>query len=132
METRITPAASVALDYWRRFLIRTVAPESAKDVNRGKPRYPYFKDGVLEYIHYDVTSRCHMSLLEVAEDGITGRTDDEVPPGAKARFEFSPEGKPLVLTGVVVHCTQTLGGFKTGIRLEFSATPGTEPRKIQG
>jgi len=120
-------AAIVTKDYWRRFLARTVAPANLEDPRRKHPRYPFHAEGTLEVRHMARTSRCHITILEVALDGFTGRTDVVLPPEAKVRFEFAPEGRPIALEGRVMHSTQTVGGFKTGIQLDFPPAP--EPHR---
>ena len=54
-------------------------------------------------------------IFNVSEDGLGIQCRTKIPEWAEVRIHL--RGEPdEVLNGVVVHCTETVGGFKIGIR----------------
>jgi hypothetical protein len=58
-------------------------------------------------------------LRQVSLVGISARSSREIPERARLEFELCINGHLLRVEGEVKHCTQTVGGYKVGIRLLF-------------
>jgi len=62
------------------------------------------------------------SLLEVSADGMMIRTHKAIPNETELALRmmfFGLDGLELIVLGHVVHCTETVGGYKIGIALDF-------------
>jgi len=110
-------------DYWRRFLKRAVALLETRDARRSGRRYPLSMDGQVIFTADGRTTRRNIGILDVSVGGVEGFTQEEIPVLTEVRIEIAPEGTALALQGRVVHSTQTVGGYKTGIRLSFADDP---------
>ena len=115
-----TDAPMITREYWRRFLRRAVAAQSKSDQNRGAPRYPFHADITVLFQGEDGPSTRSLILVNVSAEGMTARGASSLPVETEVSVELNPEGTPLWVRGRVVHCTETVGGFKIGIRLEFA------------
>ncbi len=60
-------------------------------------------------------------LLEVSATGLMIKTRRLVPGETELRIEVLTEETPFLVVGTVVHSTQTVAGFKTGVQLTFPA-----------
>jgi hypothetical protein len=58
-------------------------------------------------------------LLQVSATGISARAHIEVPDRLKVAIVWRWQNQELLLSGRVMHSTQTVGGYKVGIRLNF-------------
>lgn len=61
------------------------------------------------------------ALLQISAEGITARARQMIPNDIAIMIHWHRDEQDLVVLGKVVHCTQTIGGYKLGIQLEFSA-----------
>ncbi len=59
------------------------------------------------------------SVLDVSATGLMVKTQRRIGERGLVRIELALQEQTLLLRGQVVHCTKTLAGYKTGIRLEF-------------
>ncbi|MCG8404880.1 MAG: PilZ domain-containing protein [Phycisphaerales bacterium] len=119
MSSTRTDFKLVTEDYWERFLRRTVETQFKPDVKREVPRYPYQGEAKLIIVDGEDSSTRRLSVVNISLEGLTAKGNTEIPIGTKAFVEMNPEGTPFVMAGEIVHCTETLGGFKIGIRLNF-------------
>ncbi len=106
---------------WIDFLARHTEGRSEPLLRRRSPRYT-IPHGVIR-LSYPQDRRVVVettSLLQVSEVGLTIKTRKEVPMDAEVRVEALMEDQPFALNGVVIHSTQTIGGFKTGVKLRFA------------
>lgn len=60
------------------------------------------------------------TLLNASERGLMAMVKERVPSALQVRLEVTIRDETFALTGRVAHCTQTVGGFKIGFRLEFA------------
>ncbi|MFQ5412522.1 MAG: PilZ domain-containing protein [Phycisphaerae bacterium] len=116
--------ATIDEGYWRRFLLRAIAPQPKADIQRGAPRYPYCTEIKLTFDDAGHVSTRSLTSLNVSVSGITAKGGLEIPMDSEVLLEMNPEGVPFVVRGRIVHCTQTVGGYKIGIDLMFSEEPG--------
>jgi len=58
-------------------------------------------------------------LRQVSLEGISARSSQEIPAEARLEFEVCINGHVLRVRGKIKHCTQTIGGYKVGIKLLF-------------
>lgn len=58
-------------------------------------------------------------LLDVSPTGLMVKIYGELPVGVPVTVQITLEGLQLALRGRIVHCTNTLGGFKVGVELQF-------------
>jgi len=113
-ETRFISSA-----YWKRFLQRTVAPEHKSDVQRSAPRYPLPGDIKVTFEDSGETSVRRLALINASQEGLTTKGQTAMPLDVDVVLELNPEGTPFSIHGRIIHCTETLGGFKIGIELRF-------------
>lgn len=111
---------------WCDLIDRTFAAESEPPVRREARRYSVeFGEVrmvfVLEDENGDPTGPQAIStpLMQVASDGLMVRGHREIPIGTQMAMEVAFEGVEVVLLGKIAHCTNTVGGYKIGISLEF-------------
>jgi hypothetical protein len=60
-------------------------------------------------------------LLNASSEGVMIGQREELAPGTAVRLHVMLGEVAARLDGRVIHCTQTVGGFKVGIQLLFSA-----------
>jgi len=58
-------------------------------------------------------------LWQVSPEGLTARAPREVPVDVRFALDVEINGETLCLRGRTMHCTQTIGGYKVGVRLIF-------------
>ena len=59
------------------------------------------------------------TLLQVSEGGLMVRSPKEIPVGTRLSIESYLHDEAVLLSGEVVHCTETVGAFKVGVQLSF-------------
>jgi hypothetical protein len=105
---------------WLYILSRHVSPQSEPhikrtsqrhDVESGLARLVYQSDGTL----HDYT----LSLLQISADGLTVRNHKPIRVGTPVQVEVMLDDDSVALTGRVMHCTETIGAYKLGVRLQF-------------
>ena len=60
------------------------------------------------------------TLLNVSPEGVMIKQQDKIEPGTTVVMKAIPWEEMVVLKGRVIHCTETVGGFKVGIELRFA------------
>lgn len=59
-------------------------------------------------------------LLNASEEGLMVKQYRDIPSAMPVRIEVTIGDESFTLRGEVAHCTQTIGGFKVGIELQFT------------
>lgn len=59
------------------------------------------------------------NLLNISHGGLMVKQYQELEPGTPLKLEVVVGEDTLQLAGHAAHCTQTLGGYKVGVELEF-------------
>ncbi|MEE8170150.1 MAG: PilZ domain-containing protein [Phycisphaerae bacterium] len=118
-----TKAQPLTFAQWKRILARIVAPEFERNMNRKFRRYAVPGEVTAHFVKEDREYKRSWPLLEVSAEGITAKAFDEIPSDTRVTIELDFDDQPHLLTGTVVHCTETLGGHKIGIRLDFPDNP---------
>lgn len=119
MSNAETETRFVSKAYWKRFLQRTVAPESKSDVQRSTPRYALPGDIKVTFEGAGEKSVRRLALLNASAEGLTTKGQTPIAIDVEVVVELNPEGTPFAVRGRIAHCTETLGGFKIGIELRF-------------
>ena len=65
-------------------------------------------------------------VLNISDHGAMIVTRQEIPEHAVLMMKISLGEDAFLLVGRVMHSTQTVGGYKIGIKLDFPAEPSTE------
>ena len=60
-----------------------------------------------------------MSVIDVSPGGVMLRSFDPLPAGLGLAMRFTLGSDDITLMGRVMHCTETLGGYKVGVKLLF-------------
>ncbi len=66
------------------------------------------------------------TLMNASASGVLIRQRQQTAPGTLVVISIPLDAELLLLAGEVVHCTQTVGGYKIGIELRF-ADEGDQP-----
>lgn len=117
----------VTRDEWLAVLGRLVRPEIEPLRRRKYRRYsiepPSYGDARLSFRPgRSPTTRPAVRsgpVLDISPAGMMVKTYSELPVGVQVSAQVVLDGLRLALRGRVVHCTNTLGGFKVGIELHF-------------
>ncbi len=59
------------------------------------------------------------SVLDISNDGLMLRSREQVPLQTPLAIELYFGDQTITVFGTVVHCTQTVGAFKIGVKLRF-------------
>ena len=119
MSNAETETSFISGAYWKRFLKRTVAPEHKSDIQRAEPRYPLSGETKVSFEDADETSVRRLALLNGSQDGLTTKGQTPIALDTQVVLEMNPEGTPFTIHGRIIHCTETVGGYKIGIELRF-------------
>lgn len=117
-EVNVNP---VTADHWIRFVDKVASELGDHDPRRLNRREPFenYEDVKLFIQDAGDVRHCLARITEVSVGGVSLWTDCEVPVCTRVMFEFHPDNKPVKVKGRIVHCTQTVGGYKVGIEIEF-------------
>ncbi len=115
--TMMQVGATSARERWRQILTRVGGVGDELDARRTNARFPI--DGEVKVTFAEEGDSHHRTLkmLNISCDGITAKGNNEIPEGTHLRVELDFDNITLNSDGEVIHCTDTLGGFKIGIRL---------------
>jgi hypothetical protein len=104
---------------WLKALQETVSAEFEPVYRRRQRRYAVVGEvrvsGKLEGEPFRRT----WPLIEASSDGLTAKGSEEIRLGVEFDVVVQISDDPITARGRTVHCTQTLGGYKIGILLEF-------------
>ena len=67
----------------------------------------------------DASNAHTCSVLDVSNDGLMLRSREQVPLQTPLAIELYFGEQTITIFGTVVHCTQTVGAFKIGVKLRF-------------
>lgn len=104
---------------WSQFLKRAVAPEFEPRARRQFHRYPYQASAKVFYEAGGKTFKRTWRLLEVSLNGAMAKTHENVPVDTQLRMQLELDTGWFAFNATVIHCTQTLGGFKVGLSIQF-------------
>jgi hypothetical protein len=109
-------------EQWVRFVSRQIPPDANPPTRRSTQRRR-LEYGIarLSYKQAGRSISYVTTLLEISVTGLMIKTRRLVPGETELRVQMLVEEAPLAVVGTVIHSTQTVGGFKTGVRLMFPA-----------
>ena len=119
MSNAETETRFISKSYWKRLLQRTVAPVDKSDLKRSTRRYPLPGDIKVTFEDAGETSVRRLALLNASEGGLATKGQTQILLDTEVIIELNLEGTPFTVRGRIVHCTETIGGFKIGIELRF-------------
>ena len=104
---------------WRRVLACQVEAAFESHSRRNWRRYHIDGEITVKLVLDGKPRTRTWNLLQVAAGGLTVRTGEVIAADTPVDLRIQFDETPLFAKGVTCHCTQTLGGFKVGIRLIF-------------
>ena len=102
---------------WRKIIAKHIDAKIEAHSRRSWKRYRVEGSVIAEYRLDDKLHKRSCGLLEVSAGGLMIRMDHEIPQGTWIDLQIELEEATLLSTGMTCHCTQTIGGYKVGIRL---------------
>lgn len=121
IETDPNPAC-VTIQEWLRRISAVVAPESEPVLRRSFRRYPVMGEVKASGCRDDGTQfKRTWTLLQVSAEGLSIKSEEHLEVQTPLDLAVNIDGNPMPVRGTVIHCTQTLGGYKLGVRLHFPA-----------
>lgn len=112
-------AEPISFECWRRFLEQAVISKSMQNVRRKHKRYDVEGELKVRFVQCRKEYTRTWSLLQLSYGGVTAKANNEVPIDLTVEMGINVGGHLLGARGSVSHCTETLGGYKVGIQLEF-------------
>lgn len=116
METRLeTPTRQ----RWREVLSPYADPEESGH-RRNDERY-YIALGSVKLVFEENGAPVERTgrVLNASDGGLMIKQYQDIPSNTQLQIEATIGEESFALAGRVAHCTQTVGGFKVGIELEF-------------
>ena len=112
---------TISRERWQEILSHYVTPEIEPPIRR-KSRRHGVEFGVvrLQYQEDGESTDRTVSLLQVSDEGVMVKSHKPIKARIQLRMNITLENDTVSLSGQVSHCTQTVGGYKVGIELEFS------------
>ncbi len=108
-------------DEWQRTLAGVVEAEFEPHYRRQHRRYAVTGEvkavGEMDGQPFKKT----WPLLEASAEGLTAKATSEFLVGTSLILQIHLSNSSLTIRGRIKHCTQTLGGYKLGIHLQFSS-----------
>ncbi|HUU96063.1 MAG TPA: PilZ domain-containing protein [Phycisphaerae bacterium] len=110
-------------EQWTQLVTQHGADAAASLLRRRQPRY--YVQGPTRVAfsrHADSSeaSKAHTcSVLDISNDGLMLRCREQVPLQTPLAIELYFGDQTIMVFGTVVHCTQTVGAFKIGVKLRF-------------
>src|ERR1043166_9870102 len=104
---------------WLRIIAKCIDAKIEAHSRRSWKRYRIGGSVIAEYRLDDKRHKRSCGLLEVSAGGLMLRMDNEIPLGTWIDLQIELKEDTLLSTGMTCHCTQTIGGYKVGIRLLF-------------
>ncbi len=106
---------------WSAFLERLEKRPEEPIAKRSQHRFAVPGGAVV--LHFFARSVSHVSrglLLQVSHRGLMFKSATRVPINVSAIVEATCAGHSIACVGRIVHCTNTVAGFKVGLLLEFN------------
>jgi hypothetical protein len=111
---------TLSRDRWLEILSRHVSPEIEPPIRRKSRRYGVELGIVCLLYREDGLPRARTaSVLQISAGGLMIKTHKPIRPFTSVWMEVMLNGDAFTLIGEVTHSTQTVGGYKIGIQLEF-------------
>ena len=107
---------------WRRAIVDQVAAEADSHSRRHWSRCPVTGEVKAEFSVNGELRKRSWDLLQVSVGGLTVRTGEEIAADTPVDLRVQLNDELLFCKGATCHCTQTVGGFKVGIRLIFEVS----------
>jgi PilZ domain len=105
---------------WRKAIAHHVGAEAGSYSRRLWSRQPTQGEVKAQYVVDDQARKRTWDLMETSAGGIQVRTAEEITSGTRVSLCIQFSDQSLHCGGITCHCTQTVGGYKVGIRLIFS------------
>lgn len=112
-------AHTLSFKEWCTLLSQSVTPAIEMNIKRRYRRYNVSGDARGEIDCDGERLKRSWPLLEVSAKGLTLKSHEPLPAGSIATLEVNFDGHWHPLRGTVVHSTETLGGYKLGLKLIF-------------
>lgn len=113
---------------WLEMMSRHIAPEQEPAIRRGDQRYNVDGMVTLALINADrhglQTAVRTMPLIQVSESGVMVRSPSRLGEDTVVGMQAYLGDDTFALLGRVMHCTETIGGYKVGIQLAFMEADG--------
>lgn len=120
MTTRNPDVVFATRNEWAAFIKMVDAPGARAEPSRHEERSAFQMEVAVMTDEDGQSVRRHMSMMNLSPGGLMLKCEFEFEQGTQMLIEINPDGKPFHVVGVVKHCTQTLGGYKIGVRLIFT------------
>ena len=111
-------------DGWLEILSRHASPQIGPTIRRRTRRHNV-EFGVVRLV-YQCNGKARdytVSLLGISADGLMVRNHTYMQVDTPLRMEVTFDNDSVALNGRVAHCTETVGAYKIGIRLQFADQP---------
>jgi hypothetical protein len=117
--------ARLSREAWQALLVRSVsAPELEPPVRRRSRRYGVWL-GAAWHVAYQKRGKpveLRVKLVNASPEGVMVLSREEVSECIPVLLTFTDDAEQeYLLSGKIQHCTSTVGGYKIGVRLCFSA-----------
>lgn len=120
MFNRVEPAT---FQRWLRYLAENAEHDGAEQVKRGEPRMGVYGAAEVRLASEEFGDKpVRGSVLEASTQGLMLRSRERIPLHAKVTLTAYLDDETFALSGTVVHCTQTVGAYKVGIRLNVDSS----------
>jgi hypothetical protein len=112
---------TVSRERWQEILSQYVTPEIEPPIRRKTRRYGV-EFGVVRLLYEENGDSAEriVSLLQASTDGMMIKNHKPIRTRTRLCMELTLGDDTVSLRGHVAHCTQTVGGYKVGIELEFA------------
>jgi hypothetical protein len=104
---------------WWKVLSEFAAAEKEPTYRRKSRRYPCEGEIKVVGMMDDEPFKQIWKILQVSAGGLMARSPREVLQETRVTVFWRRNERNLMMSGRVIHCTQTIGGYKIGIRLAF-------------
>lgn len=124
------PLTTLSRRRWLGILSKHVTSEIEPPIRRGSRRYGIeFGAARLRYQQDGESIDRTVQLLQISAAGVMVKNRGRVQPHTPVWMEITLADDVFSLLGQVAHCTQTVGGYKVGIELQF---PDENPQPPRG
>ena len=106
-------------DRWRGLVARHAEATPREHRRRNQRHYVEFGSVTLRFLEKGQPVEKTGKLLNVSRGGLMLKQYQEIDIGTKLQIDVLAGDDALTVAGRVAHCTETLGGFKVGVKLEF-------------
>ena len=120
-----TELRPITREQWLQMIAPYVTTEPEPGVRRAQRRYNV--EGMVAVAPINAagsqTAVRTVSLLQLSDDGIMVRSHTDLPLDTIVGMQVYIEDHIFTVLGRVMHCTDTVGGYKIGIQLAFTDAP---------